>query len=71
VARFAGSIRFSLLRSWGLRPRLYSVARFAGWLLNRWFVVDLVGDGPQDQSDLGVTHLRSAKLDLDVEVFIR
>jgi len=30
VARFTGSIRILLLATWGLRPRLYSAARFAG-----------------------------------------
>jgi hypothetical protein len=29
VARFAGSNRFCLLFSWGLRPRLYAFVRFA------------------------------------------
>jgi len=30
VARFAGSIIFNNALTWGLRPRLYAYARFAG-----------------------------------------
>ncbi len=31
VARFAGSMRIYSKRTWGWRPRLYAVARFAGY----------------------------------------
>ncbi len=30
VARFTGSETYFYITTWGLRPRLYSVARFAG-----------------------------------------
>ena len=32
--------------------------------------IDLVGDGPENQCDLGVTYLRGAKLHFNIEILL-